>query len=378
MVDVYVAGVAQVRFGRTPERSLEGMGQQATLAAMRDAGVDKAAIDEVFCGNVLGGMLVGQRVLRDLGMTGGPISNVEAACSSGSLALREAYWALQSGRAETILVVGVEKMSVLGGGPLPLETTDIEVSQGQVMPAVYAMRARRYMLETGATETDLGMIAVKARANGALNPVAHFQKAVPLEEVLGSRMVADPLRLNMCCPTSDGGAAVVLTTRKPQNGKCPIRIAGTALQSGLYRTGPYDTSSADLTRRTSALAYEQAGVDPADVGLCELHDAFAIAELMYYEALGLCPAGDGAKLLRSGATQINGRLPVNPSGGLLSRGHALGATGLAQVAEAVMHMRREGGNRQVDADVKVAVTHCTGGGISGVDHGACAVTVLVR
>ena len=328
MAEVYITGSSQVRFGKTPERSIEAMGQSAVLAALKDANIAGDRIDEVFCGNVLGGMLVGQRILRDLGMTGVAISNVEAACSSGSLAIREAYWAIQSGRAETVLVIGVEKMSVLGGGTLPLETTDIEVSQGQVMPAVYAMRARRYMLEAGATENDLVEISYKARANGALNPVAHFQKGVSREDIAASRMVADPLRLFMCCPTSDGAAAVVLSARKPTDGRAAIRISGTALQSGKYRTEPHDIATGELTHRTSRLAYEHAGVDPADVNFCELHDAFAIAELMYYEALGLCDSGKGPELLRSGATGRSGRVPVNPSGGLLARGHALGATGV--------------------------------------------------
>jgi len=378
MVDVFVHGAAQVRFGRTPERSIETMGQQAVIAALGDAGIDKADIDEVCCGNVLGGMLVGQRILRDLGMTGIAISNVENACSSGSSALREGYWAIRSGRAETVLVIGVEKMSVLGGGTLPLEVTDIEVAQGQVMPAVYAARARRYMAETGATVDDLGRVAVKARLNGSRNPYAHFQEPVSFETIMAGRMVADPLRLNMCCPTSDGAAAVVLSGRKPAYAGTPVRLAGTALKSGKYRTAPHDVTTGSLTKDTSRIAYEAAGIDPRDIGLCELHDAFAPAEIMYYEALGLCGRGEGASLLRNGDTAIDGRIPVNPGGGLLARGHALGATGVAQFAEAFDQMRRRAGARQVDRDVKVAVTHCTGGGISGVDHGACAVTVLVR
>lgn len=380
MRDVFVAGIGLTKFGKTPERSLEEMGQVAVRRALEDAGIAKKDVGIAICANVMGGMLTGQRVLRDLGMTGIPIKNVENACSSGSVGVHEAAIAIASGQADVALVLGVEKLSVLGGGTLPLEETDIEVAQGQVMPAVYAMRARRYMHERGATEDDLVAVSVKARGNGSLNPVAQFQKAVSADEVRASRMVADPLRLFMCCPTGDGAAAAVLCSREKAEalGIDPIRVAGWSLQSGLYKTGFRDMASAELTERTAAKAYEQAGVDPKDVDVCELHDAFAIAEIMYYEALGLCGPGEGIDLVRSGATTINGRVPVNPSGGLLSRGHALGATGVAQLAEIVMQMRGQAGKRQAERRPRLGVTHCTGGGISGLDHGACAVTVLER
>lgn len=378
MRDVYVAGIGQTSFGKTPERSLEQMGQEAVRSALLDAGLQKSDIDAAFCANVLGGMLAGQRVLRDLGMTGMPIKNIENACSSGSVAVQDGAMAVASGQADTVIVLGIEKLSVLGGGTLPLEDSDIEVSQGQVMPAVYAMRARRYMHEHGATEDDLVQISVKARGNGALNPIAQFRKAVSAEQVRESRMVADPLRLFMCCPTGDGGAAVVLTADKAviEGGARAIRVAATALQSGLYKTGFRDMASAELTERAARKAYELAGVQASDVDVCELHDAFSIAEIMYYEALGLCAPGEGAELARSGETTLQGRIPVNPSGGLLSRGHALGATGIAQLAEIVIQMRGAAGERQVAHTPRVGVTHCTGGGISGLDHGACAITVL--
>jgi len=378
MRNVYVAGIGQTTFGKTPDRSIEQMGQTAVRAALADAGIAKSGIQAAYCANVLGGMLTGQRVLRDLGMTGMPIKNIENACSSGSVAVQDGAAAIASGQADTVIVFGVEKLSVLGGGTLPLEDTDIEVAQGQVMPAVYAMRARRYMHEYGATEDDLVKVAVKARGNGALNPIAQFRKAVTADEVRASRMVADPLRLFMCCPTGDGAAAVVLTADKSlaQRTDATVRVASTALQSGLYKTGFRSMSSAELTERTARIAYEQAGVSAQDVGICELHDAFAIAELMYYEALGLCEAGGGMALVREGETTLQGRIPVNPSGGLLSRGHALGATGIAQLIEIVTQMRGAAGARQVTRLPRVGVTHCTGGGISGLDHGACAVTVL--
>jgi benzoylsuccinyl-CoA thiolase BbsB subunit len=282
-------------------------------------------------------------------------------------------------RADTVLVIGVEKLTAQGGGTIPLEATDLEVGQGVVMPGVYAMRARRYLHETGASPVHLAKVAVKAHRNAALNPYAAYRNEVTVDEVLGSRMIADPLTLYMCCPTADGAAAAVLTTsgRARQRGRTPVRVAASVLQSGHYKTGFRDMGVSDLTARTAALAYEQAGVGPHDVGVAEVHDAFAIAELMYYEALGFCGRGEGKDLIDGGETEIAGRRPVNPSGGLLCRGHPLGATGVAQVCEAVWQLTGRAGARQV-AETNVALTHCTGGGISGLDHGACSITILTR
>ena len=372
-----IAGVGMTKFGKQGERTIEDIGREALIRAMKDAGVGREDIEEVFCGSSYGGPLIGQRILRDLGMTGIPITNVENACSSGAAALREAAWAIKAGRAEAIAVIGVEKLTRFGGGTLPLEETDIEVNLGNVMPAVYAMRARRYMHETGATARHLAMIAVKAHEYGARNPNAQLQNRVTIEEVLGSRMVADPLTLFMCCPTGDGAAAVIVMSeaRARKLGPRPVRIEASVLQSGQYKTGFRDMASSELTERTSRLAYEAAGIGPQDVDVVEVHDAFASAELMYYEALGLCGKGEGAAMIERGDSGPGGLVPVNPSGGLACRGHPVGATGVAQIVEAVAQLRGEAGPRQVSG-AKVALTHCTGGGIAGLDHGACAVHVL--
>lgn len=378
-MNAIIAGVGMTKFGKQPDRTIEDIGREALLAAMKDAGVTRDDVEEVFCGSSYGGPLIGQRILRDLGMTGIPIINVENACSSGAAALREACTAIAAGRAETIAIIGVEKLTKLGRGTLPLEPTDVEVNLGNVMPAVYAMRARRYMHETGATARHLAMISVKAHEYGARNPRAQFQNRITVEDVLGARMVADPLTLYMCCPTGDGAAAAIVTSaaRARQLGAKPVQVAASVLQSGLYKTGFRDMASSELTERTSGLAYEAAGIGPRDVSLTEVHDAFASAELMYYEALGLCGKGEGAAFIERGFSGPGGRQPVNPSGGLACRGHPVGATGVAQIAEAVWQLRGEAGARQVEG-AKVALTHCTGGGISGLDHGACAVHVLVR
>src|SRR3972149_5530681 len=346
MIDAaYISGVAMTRFGKQPERTIEELGREALLKALKDAGIERRDVDEVFCGSLFGGTLIGQRILRDIGMTGIPITNVENACSSSTTALREACAAVAVGRAETVLVIGVDQLTRLGGGTIPLEKTDIEVTLGLVMPGLYAMRARRYMHETGATRQHLAMVAAKAHEAGALNPYAQFQNRVTPEEVLASRMIADPLTLVMCCPTGDGAAASVL-------------------QSGLYKTGFRDMASSELTRRTSKLAYESAGIGPEDIDLAEIHDAFTIAEMMYYEALGFCGKGGALGMVERGDTSLGGAKPVNPSGGLLCRGHPVGATGVAQVCEAAWQLRRPAGPRQIPL-AEVALTQCPAGRVTG-------------
>jgi len=375
--EAFIVGAGMSRFGKQSHRTIEEIGQEAVRAAMKEAGVERGDIDEVFCGTGYGGVMLGQRILRDLGMTGPPVTNVENACSSGATGVREACAAIATGRAEVVLVVGVDKLTTFGGGTLPLEASDPDVANGMIMPAVYAMRARRYMFETGATPEHLAMVTVKAREAAALNPHAQMRTPTTVAEVLASRPIADPLTLFMCCPSGDGAAAVVITTaaRARQLGVQPVKIAASVLQSGYYKTGFRDTAFSELTARTVALAYDAAGLGPEAVDMAEVHDAFAIAELMYYEALGLCERGEGKDFLERGDSKIGGRTPVNPSGGLLCKGHPIGATGIAQMCEAVWQLRGQVGARQVEG-AKVALTHCTGGGIAGFDHGACAVHVL--
>jgi len=375
---VYVTGVGMTKFARMPDRSFEEMGREAVRAALKDANIERSAVQEVFCGSALTGRSMGQRVLRDFGMTGLPITNVENACASGSTAVREAATAIRAGRCDVALVLGIDQLSRLGGGTIPGVETDIDPNLGMVMPAVYAMRARRYMHEYGMTREDLAEVAVKAHAAGKHNPYAQFRNEVTVEDVLASRMIADPFTLMMCCPTGDGAAAAILMSPQAARvrGADKIRIVGSSLQSGIYKTGHRDMVHSELTKRTAKLAYEEAGIGPEDVDIAEMHDAFTIAELMYYEALGFCAGGDAVSLLRSGRTRITGDICVNPSGGLLCRGHPVGATGLAQICESVWQLRGDAGPRQVDKP-RVALTHCTGGGVSGLDHGSCAVNILV-
>jgi benzoylsuccinyl-CoA thiolase BbsB subunit len=372
-----IIGAGMTRFGKFPEQTISDLAQPAVLSALQDAGVSPRDIQAAYCGSVYSGMAPGQRILRDLGMTGIPIHNVENACSSGSTALREALLSIEAGAYETVLVFGVEQLSRFGGGAVPLNHDDREVAQGMMMPALYAMRAQRHMVDFGTTIEQLARVSVKNRRNGCRNPSAQFQKECSLDQVLNSRPVADPLTLFHCCPTGDGAAALVLTSRSRSDrfkGR-PIKVLASVLTSGFYKTGFRDMSRSELTIRAAKEAYEQASLGPEDIDLAEVHDAFTIAEILYYEALGFCEAGEGGRFIDSGASEIGGSLPVNPSGGLLARGHPLGATGVAQVVEAYGQLLGRCGDRQV-AGANTAVTHCTGGGISGLDHVACTIHIF--
>ena len=376
---VHIAGVAMTPFGRHTGTHAPELAQRAILGALDDAGLELADVQAVYCANVFGGMILGQLVLRDLGLAGIPVYNVENACASGATAVHLARHALLADQYDTVLVFGIEQLTALGGGTIPMQRndrmTDLYARAGLVLPAVYAMRGTRFLHERDATREDLAQVAVKNRRNGVLNEYAQQRTETSVEEVLASRMIADPLTLLQCCPSQvDGAAAVVLTKRRP-TGEHAVRVLGSVVQSGLREAPGDDILDAEITARAARLAYAQAGVDPADVGVVALHDAITIAELLYYEALQLAPHGEAVSLLRSGATQIDGRVPVNPSGGLLAKGHPLGATGVAQMVELTWQLQGRAGARQA-GQPRVALAQCTGGGIAGVDHAASSVHIL--
>jgi len=379
MREVCVIGTGLVAFGKYPNKTLAEIGWPAVKEAIVESGVPPKSIDAVYCGSALGGMLSGQRVMKSLGLTGMSIINIENACSSSSSALAEAWTAVSSGRHDIVVVVGVEKLTKFGGGTLPLENEDWEVNQGMVMPALYAMRAQRYMHEYGLTARQLGEVSVKAHEHGALNPNAQIRKRVSIEEVMASRPVADPFTLWHCCPTGDGAAALVIASADVarQHKANPVRVTASEVTSGLYTNGYRDMTWAELTARGAKEAYEMAGVGPDDIDVAEIHDAFTIAELMYYEAFGFCERGHAYELLSSGATSLGGDICVNPSGGLLSRGHPVGATGAAQAVEIVRQLEGRSGAHQVEG-ARVGLAHATGGGISGLDHGACSIHIFAR
>ena len=371
MTGVFVAGIGMISFGRFPGETIESLALPACLDALTDAAVAADDVDAVYCGNVYGGMLPAQRIAGQLGLTGRPGYNVEAACSSSAVALHLAVEAIRAGQIRTALVAGVEQLSVFGRGGQRLNATDPDIIQGMTMPAAYAMRAQAYLAAVGATAQDLAAVAVKNRGNGSLNPRAQFRKPATIDEVLASRPIADPLTLLQCCGTGDGAAAVVIS-QHPGPAAHPVQIMASVATSGT--TGQHDLTREPLTERTARAAYAQAGIGPADIGTVELHDAFSIAELLYYEALGLCGYGQAPGLLRSGATARGGACPVNASGGLLARGHPLGATGIAQVVEVTSQLR--GTACTSTRRPHHGLTHCTGGGITGYDHAACTIHIL--
>ena len=377
MREVSVIGAGMVRFGKFRDKTLAEIAWPAVKQAIDESGVAKADIEAAYCGTALGGMMSGQRILKAIGLTGLPIVNVENACSSSSSAFREAWIAVASGLYDVALVIGVEKLTKFGGGTLPLETEDFEVAHGMVMPALYGMRAKRYMHDHGLTAEQLAKVAVKAHDHGALNEDAQYRNRITVDEVMAARPIADPLTLLHCCPSGDGAAALVIAADSvaARYSSKPVRVLASELASGKYMTGFRDMTTPEITVRGAGEAYEMAGIGPGDVDVAEVHDAFTIAELLYYEALGFCDKGDAAGLLEDGETSLGGRIPVNPSGGLLSKGHPVGATGAAQMVEIVRQLRGECGARQVEG-AKMGLTHCTGGGISGFDHGACSIHIF--
>ena len=377
--EVFVVGAAVHPFGKHRETPAEQLGYLAVSDLIATTGVDPARVDVGFGGSVYGGSLLAQRVLQRVGISGQPVFTIENACASGASAVHLAWQSVVSGAADCAIAFGAENLSSLGGGTLPLTTADLEIDQGMVMPAAYAMRAQRYLNDWGATVDDLTSVSVKNRANGVDNPRAHFQSPVSRDDVENSRQIADPLRLMHCCPNSDGAAAVLLCSEEvaEQLNGPRVRVAASVVRSGRFSTGYRDMTWPDITERTAAAAYAQSGYGPEDLDLVELHDAFAIAELLHSEALGIAERGKAHAEVTTGQFDRDGRVAVSPSGGLLSRGHPVGATGVAQICETYWQLTGQAGALQV-RDAQIGLTHVTGGGIFGVDNGACSVHILTN
>lgn len=365
--EVYVAGVGMTPFGRHEGKRVSDLGQEAVTAALADAGLDYTAVEIAYCGHVLQGTTAGQKVLYGIGMTGIPIFNVENACASGTSALRSAAMAVGYGIAKVALAVGFE---VMGRGAIPTrgdERLEGMARQGvPALPALFANLFQEHSRRYGTTVEQMAMVSVKNRAYGAKNPRAQFHDPVTIDDVLASREVAPPLRLLMCCPTTSGAAAAVVTSADvARTTRRPIRVVASALQSDPPMGGGDGLAGIqEINSRTMRAAYEQAGIGPDRLDCAEVHDCFSIAEIIHYENLGLCPRGEGGRFIEHGLKHA--RVQVSTSGGLLAKGHPLGATGVAQVVEAVEQLRGESGARQV-ANARIALAHCQGfGGAAGV------------
>jgi benzoylsuccinyl-CoA thiolase BbsB subunit len=380
MTQVHVVGVGMTRFGKHPDSDSTDLGAAAFLEAIADAGIDPRVVESAYVGHVFQGMVTGQRILAQVGLAGLPLANVENACSSGATAIREASLAIRAGENDVVVAIGTEHLTSKFSGALTPDPSDPEAAVGATMPGVYAMRATRYMNDFGMSREQLALIPVKNKANAARNPLAHFRKEITVEDVLQSRPIADPLNLHDCSPVTDGAAAVILMSdkaaKKYANGR-GIRLAASTLRSGSVDVEPTPMTYEPLTWATAKEAYEKAGIGPDEVDFAEVHDCFSIAEVLRVEGLGLFESGSYPWAVERGEANINGRLPINPSGGLIGKGHPLGGTGVAQVVELVRQLRGEAGDRQIEG-AKVGLAHCRGGKAVGIEGAACTVQILMR
>ncbi len=381
MRDVAVIGVGMTEFGELWSDSLRTIWAKAALAALADAGVDE--VDLITVGCMSPGLFVGQEhlasVLADeIGMAGVPSARVESACASGGLALRTGFAEVASGLSDTVLVTGVEKMTDVDGSDATyaLGTAadqEWEGFHGITFPGLYAMLAMAHMERYGTTVEQLAAVAVKNHANGLLNPHAQYHLKLTVEDVLSSTMVADPLHLFDCSPVTDGAAAVILTTverAKEINGKRPIvKISGSGLATDtITLANREDLTELKAVRLAADRAYAMADRKPEDMHVVEVHDCFTIAEIMATEAIGLFEPGEGGAAAAGGLTALNGKIPVNTSGGLKSKGHPVGATGVAQAAEIVTQLRGEAGQRQVEGATVGLAQNMGGSGGSSIVH----------
>ncbi len=376
MREVCVLGVGMHKFGRWPDLSVGDMVREAVLAAFQDAGCEFKDIEVGFSGRVQQVTGTGQSVFGELGQTGILIDNVEKACASASTAIRMATWVVGAGLYDVALCTGVEKMQRgLLGAPRSEASAGLAQLMGLgIMPGEYALRARRHMSEYGSTREMFAQVAVKSHRNGALNPYAQYQTPVSLEEVMNARMIADPLTLYQCSPSTDGAAAVVICAREVAErfrGR-PITIAGWGSGTPAYSpVGVGGDVAEGFIEKVSKEAYERASVGPEDIDVAQVHDAFSAGEVFAVEELGFCALGEGGQFIWDGKADIGGEKPVNTDGGLESRGHPMGATGIAQAIEIVHQLRGEAGPRQVPGDPKVGIQH-------NVGVGGCNILIYKR
>lgn len=371
-----IAGVGTSRFGRFVDIRIETLAWQAASEAMQTAGCDSGDIDAVYIGTVFGPSGLASRITRGLGISSAPTFRLEAACASGTLAFHEGVGAIRADRFETVLVIGVEHLSSVFSGAIVPEESDTDGRGGLVLPALYALQATRYLHDHRGDSSLLAHVAHKNKTHGLLNERAHLHSAPGVDEILSSKMIASPLTLLQCCPMTDGAAAAVV--RRPSGAANEVSVAATSYQTGHAwgSSTPGYWGSACIRRAMDDIT-DQTRLTAHDIDLFEVHDAFTIGEVLTLEALGLCPAGDGLSLAADGVTWRTGTSPVNVSGGLLSRGHPLGATGVAQIAEAFWQLNNSAGDRQLQHPTN-ALVETMGGGASGLDGNAAVVAVLER
>ncbi len=397
MREVAVIGAGMTRFAQYPDRGLKDLAGEAVEKALASAGVEKKALEAAVVGNAVAGLITGQEcirgqvVLREMGIGGIPIINTENACASASTAFHIAWLYIASGMYDVVLALGMEKLyhgdkarsfAAIGSAiDVELAGQTLKSLEGENPGAgksrslfmdLYAQSAREHMRRYGTTKEQFAKVAAKNHTHGSLNPYAQFQTPRTPQEVLASPLIAEPLTRMMCSPIGDGAAAVVLSSaeRARKLTRRPVWVRASVLSSGRDREEGEPTA----VEQTAKKAYEMAGVGPEGLDVVEVHDASAPAEIFLYEELGLCPRGEGGRLIDEGVTALGGRLPVNPSGGLLAKGHPVGATGIAQIAEIFWQLRGEAGRRQV-ARAKVGLTQNAGGSVRG-ENAALSVHIF--
>ncbi|HEY3659521.1 MAG TPA: beta-ketoacyl synthase N-terminal-like domain-containing protein [Steroidobacteraceae bacterium] len=379
MSDVYVIGTDMIRFGRYPERNVEDMGAEAALLALQDSGLGIRDMQALYCGNMgEANRSVGQRIMQHLGQTGIPVVNTANACASGATALREGWIAIKSGLYDLILCVGVEQMGrgLLGAGASYAGVPTEGLVGSGTMPSMFAALGMEHTRKYGTTLEQFAKVSVKNHHHSTMNDKAMYRFETPLEQVMAAEMISYPLTKLMCSVNVDGAAAAIVCSERKMR-QMGLKARAVRVRASILQSDPYTSHNLammdfnSVTRLAAGAAYEMAGMGPDDVELIELHDCFATAELMHYENLGICPDGDAGALMDSGETRLGGRIPVNVSGGLLSKGHPLGATGIANIYEVATHLRGEAGARQVHG-ARIGLTHVVGAGSS------CAVHILEK
>ena len=377
MADAYIVGVDMIKFGRFPEKSVPQIGSEAALLALDDCGLTIQDMQALYCGNLgqASGM-VGQRILQEIGQTGIPVVNVANACATGATAFREAWASVKADLYDVVLAVGVEQMGrgLLGGGGGSRGISKEGLLGSGTMPSVFAEAGMEHTRQYGTTFEQFAKVSVKNHHHSTMNPKAMYQIETPLETVMNAEMISYPNTKLMCSVNVDGSAAAVICSERKTR-ELGLMDRAVKVRASVLTSDPWqerDLVMPDVnscTRKAAAAAYEMAGVGPDDVDLIELHDCFATAEILHYENLGLCGDGEAGRLIDDGDVALGGRVPVNVSGGLLSKGHPLGATGIANIYEVSTHLRGDAGKRQVEG-ARIGLTHVIGLG------SACGIHIL--
>lgn len=378
-MNIYIPGFYTTKIGELWDRDLRSLAIEAATGALNSANLDITEIDAIYVANMCGSRFTGQDhlgalIASELG-SDAPSFHLEAACASGSIALRSAYLDLLSGSSKNILIVGVEKMTDVSvdnatTGLSGASDEEWEAYYGVTFPSLYAMIAREHMFKFGTTREQMALCAVKNHKNAVLNEIAHFRKEVTINEVINSTMVAEPLGLLDCSPISDGASAIILSSINKSGVKM---IASGHAQDSLALHDREDITTLKATVKASQKAFKEAGIKNKDINIMEVHDCFTIAEICAYEDLGFVKKGMGGKFIESGKTNIDGVLPTNTSGGLKAAGHPVGATGIKQVVEIVTQLSGKADKRQVRKNLKYGLTHNVGG--SGA---TCVVSIFEK